>query len=574
MKEEVLEYGRSLSFKGRDRGRYLCPACSHTRSPAHKNQRCLSVSLEGSGVVYMCHHCGESGAFSLNERRAKPVQKKPSRVEVPAEVTDQTITEKVETWLASRGLDGLIDHDDLIINRKVYFPSNQKEEAAVGFVYRGENGEIIGIKWRSVESKQYRHEGDANHLFRGFQLDPSQPIILVEGEIDAMSYVAAGITNVASTPAGAPDKKPDEDREKDTFKYLTHHKDLLTQCRWIGIATDDDAPGDILGDEIARRLGRARCWRMRAGGGLKDSNEVWLLLGADGLNEMIEEAKGYPVVGLYSVEEYWDSVEAIYEGGYHSGLRTRISRDLDAIYTVAPGQVTVITGIPNSGKSEFVDAIALSMMTWHEWPIAYWSPENPPQDHLIKLCEKSVEKPFFGDKRMSKEEMNEAMESLNEKISFLADAKDRTVNRIVQLAEDAAMSKGIRGLVVDPYNYIDLQVDRNQTETKAIGDMIVKLHTFATNYDAHVWIVAHPSKLFAKDGKIAPPTGYSISGSANWFNMPDCGLTVWREQTPGDSKIMSWKCRWKWIGKQGEAPLEYDMNCGIYRESNRAECPI
>lgn len=52
-------------------------------------------------------------------------------------------------------------------------------------------------------------------------------------------------------------------------------------------------------------------------------------------------------------------------------------------------------GVPNSGKSEFIDALTLSLAMNHYWPIAYCSLEKTVVNHFKELAEKVWGKPFF-----------------------------------------------------------------------------------------------------------------------------------------------------------------------------------
>jgi hypothetical protein len=70
-------------------------------------------------------------------------------------------------------------------------------------------------------------------------------------------------------------------------------------------------------------------------------------------------------------------------------------RAVDEFYTVAPGQWTVITGVPGSGKSEWLDALLVNLAESEQWEFALYSPENfPTVTHLIKLVEKHERMPF------------------------------------------------------------------------------------------------------------------------------------------------------------------------------------
>jgi hypothetical protein len=61
------------------------------------------------------------------------------------------------------------------------------------------------------------------------------------------------------------------------------------------------------------------------------------------------------------------------------------------------------------------------------------------------------------------------------------------------------------------------------------------------------------------------PTGYSISGSAHYYNRADFGLTIQRKM---DQTIFHvWKCRFSWQGQIGEANLYYDKATGLFSET-------
>jgi twinkle protein len=120
--------------------------------------------------------------------------------------------------------------------------------------------------------------------------DPSDaPLIITEGEIDALSFLTAGATHVVSVPNGAILQKPGEGEINPSddrgFSYLWAGGKLkpgLQHFRKIILATDEDHKGRILRDELAIRLGRPRCWFLTYPKGCKDANEV-LLLGMERL---------------------------------------------------------------------------------------------------------------------------------------------------------------------------------------------------------------------------------------------------------------------------------------------------
>ena len=57
---------------------------------------------------------------------------------------------------------------------------------------------------------------------------------------------------------------------------------------------------------------------------------------------------------------------------------------------VVPGELTIVTGLPNSGKSEWLDALAVNLAEKHQWKFALCSLENTLVEHARKLMEKHI----------------------------------------------------------------------------------------------------------------------------------------------------------------------------------------
>ena len=160
-------------------------------------------------------------------------------------------------------------------------------------------------------------------------------------------------------------------------------------------------------------------------------------------------------------------------------------------------------------------------------------------------------------------ELEDALSFIDKHFVFL-ESKDgslSTIDSILDRAKQAVHRLGIRGLIIDPYNYIARS--GADAEHQFINDMLTKVTSFAQAYGVAVFFVAHPAKMYPKeDGTYAIPKGMSISGSAAWFSKADIGLTVHRGS--GGVEIHCWKVRHKWIGKQGMAVLQYDVPTGRY----------
>jgi len=283
-------------------------------------------------------------------------------------------------------------------------------------------------------------------------------------------------------------------------------------------------------------------------------------------------------------DAYRALVSDLWDKGLPAGTSTGWP-SLDKHYTVAPGHLTILTGWPGSGKSEWLDALVLNLAR-QGWRIAIHSPENKPEQiHVVKFLEKFVGKPFGAglNERMTKAEADEALTEIAGWFGFLvaASTAERTVfgmEPILGAAEEWFRSIGAwrstqnpRGLIIDPWNELEHLRPKEWSETEYIAATLTGLRSWARTNAVHVWLVAHPQKLRRDDaGKLPVPRPDSISGSQNWWNKADNAITVWREfdsLMPSRSvEIHIQKIRFKHIGRIGLVSLDYDRVTGRYSE--------
>lgn len=389
--------------------------------------------------------------------------------------------------------------------------------------------------------------------------------ISVTGNCDAMSFYEAGI-RAWSIPHGAinPSTKI-ADGKLDVLSSL--EQDELS--KGVVIATDSDEPGISTGEEIARRLGKDISFLVSYPLGLKDANDVLVRHGVDGVKGLVQGAKPYPISGLWDVGHFESSVKDLYIKGLGKGLSTGYAC-IDDLYTISPGQLTVVTGVPSSGKSELVDQLMVNLATNHNWRFAVASFENPPALHIAKLASKKERKPFFTGptQRMNEAEFDRSMAWVRDHFYFIHDDHGDmpSVESIIEKIRMAVKRHGIRGAVIDPWNMI-ARPPGDISETQHVSEVLSKLTAMAKAVDIHIWLVAHPAKMMkGQDGKRSVPSGYDISGSAHFYNKADMGITVHRPDPmmSNDAEVHVWKCRFSWLGKQGIASLVYNPASWTY----------
>lgn len=563
---------RSFLSTVKESNRFVCPLCAPERK--NKRDRSLSVTVDREGVLWNCHHCGDAGKHTHKtlENLNRPKVPAPVAISVP-KVSNISM---LEEYLLTRGIDyNKINDRFTIVSGDRHFRAKKDDKAgsyaAVGFVY----GDNEAVKWRSIEGKRFTQDGAARQLWGIDRLRKGElpkTIVLTEGEIDACSVaqVVGPSVGVLSVPNGAPSKVSQNKvvAEEDVkFGYLWDAKDILQAAESIVIASDDDVAGAALKEEVARRAGRAKCKEVTYPDSTKDCNEVLMKHGPEMLAEIIDNASHMPLEGVYQAREYFDSVKELYDKGFITGFSTGI-QSLDDYYTISPGQLSVVTGAPGSGKSEFLDQIMVNLARNDQWKCAVASFENPVNLHIAKLCEKFVKKPFFENatgKRMNDDEREKAMNWVNDHFMFIEQkgGDSVTIDSILDRLQQSILRLGVRFAVIDPYNYIVRSDSSDEHEHQFINKMLTRLVSFARAHDVHICLVAHPAKMQTdSNGKTAVPTGHNISGSHAFFSKADFGVTVHREEE--GPVVHIWKCRFKWLGQLGSVPLKYDVSTGIF----------
>lgn len=554
--------------------RYTCPECAPSRKK--KNEKTLSISFEGNDIIYYCHHCNISGRKQnkpfYQEHIEKPVVR---AISVPKSSNQ----DEIDLFLNRRSVNfsGIKDKYRVVTGVRYFRQHGDNlagEQDAIGFVY----GNDEAVKWRSLADKRFTQDGAARTLWGlelARKLSSIDSLVITEGEIDCLTVASVASEGMVcvSVPNGAPQKVSNRnvDASEDTkFSYIWDAKDVLESASKVILVTDNDEAGEALREELARRIGRAKCYGVMYPDDCKDANDVIKAYGADAVRGLIDSAEPLPLEGVYQVEDYRQEVQQLYKNGMVGGLSTGMS-SIDKLFTVVQGQLSIVTGIPGSGKSEFIDQLMVNLAQQYGWKFAVASFENPPALHIAKLAEKIAGKPFFDGPtpKMSEAEAASTLDYIHEHFMFLEQrtGEAATIDSVLDRCQQAVMRMGVRGLVIDPYNYI-AQSQKAENEHQGINDMLTRLVAFARAQGIHIWFIAHPAKMPTdQEGRTAVPKGMNISGSASFFAKADLGVTVHRNKNK-DVEVHCWKVRFKWLGQVGKTVLEYDVPTGRYSDKN------
>jgi twinkle protein len=530
-----------------------CPQCSADRKK--KRVKCLSVNVtEG---VWNCHHCGWAGSLLQGSERPKMLHwQKPTYRKPAPETVSHLISPEARAWLNGRGISDYSIDRMKTFTGSVYMPQVEDFVNAIGFPYlRG--GELVNVKWRDGK-KNFRLESGAERILYGLD-DVDSVTIIVEGEIDKLSVDTAGFENCVSVPDGAPAENSKDYGSKFDFLAATELEKVKT---WV-LAVDNDGPGKRLEDELSRRFGREKCLRVTWPEGCKDANDTLRQHGAEMLNDCINHALPYPIEGSFSVSDVEGDLDKLFTEGMPNGQSTGWPQ-LDEYLTLLPGQMTIVTGVPSHGKSEWIDALTMNLAD-QGWRFGMYSPENHPLHfHLAKLAEKHMGQRFGKSAERSQYEQTKTW--LKEHYWLIA-PEEPSLDNVLSIAKQMVHSNGINGLVIDPWNEIEHARTNGTSETEYISQCLTKIRLFARRNVVHVFLVAHPTKLQkGVDGTYPVPTPYDISGSAHWRNKADNCIAVWRDvnDETKPSQIYVQKVRFRFLGKVGMAELFWIPQSGRY----------
>lgn len=526
-----------VEFKKKDN---TCPECSPTRKK--KNDKCLRYYSETNSAY--CFHC-ETTFFEY-----KPYEKK--EYVVPEWKNITKLTDK-----AVKYFEGRMIKQETLNKMKVYsdtewMPQFKKEVECVCFPYFLDR-ELRNVKFRGPK-KSFKLVSGAELIFWNIDcLKRYDEVIITEGEIDTLTFVDNGYDNVLSVPNGA----------GNNTEYLDNYIHLFDDIKTIYLACDQDSKGIELRDEFIRRLGPDKC-KIISFKECKDANEYYLAHGGIEFKELLTNAREPVIEGIHSASSMQHELAEFFTQGVKPGLNIDFS-EIDKYITWETGRLAIVTGVPGCGKSEFVDFLVTKLNLLYSWKAAYFTPENYPlKYHYAKIFEKFVGKKFKKD-IVRDVDYDIAYEHIKDNFFWILNEEDLTIDSILNNAKFLIKTKGVKVLVIDPYNKIDHQYDSHQTETQYVSRFLDKLILFGKLNNILIILIAHPRKM--ERGAI--PSLYDISGSANFYNKTDYGFTVHRkfdERNLMTNEIeVHWqKIKFKHLGEQGVSELKYNYNNGRF----------
>ena len=530
----------------------ICPLCSHERKPKNQKAKCASYDWErGLGT---CHHCDSS--FQLHTYQRKGSSEKtyirPNALNV---VDPKEITSKVSKWFESRGISQKTLDDLMVTEGPEFMPQTGKSENTIQFNYII-GDELINVKYRDGRKNFKLYKGAEKIFYNINSIVGYDSCVITEGEMDVLALHEAGIKNAISVPNGAT-------LNSNNLDYLDNCIDYFEDKEKVILALDDDEPGQALQQELIRRLGAEVCF-LTTFEDCKDANEYLIKYGKDKLVSRIEGARPVPLENVTTLKDIEDEITDFVKNGFKPGYQIGIP-NFDSIFSTYTGQFITVTGIPSSGKSDFVDQMVVGYNQRYEWKTAFASPENAPTYlHAHKLMRKVwQDMPTRND--IGTDKWNQVAEHVNDNFFFI-DMERYTLESVLRKGAELVKRKGIKCLVIDPFNKIRDVDCKTEDVNRYTMEYLTKIETFAKKYDVLVFIVAHPTKMYRdKDGNIEEPTMYNIKGGGEWYDASYHGILVHRNYEEKTVKAKILKVKFQNLGENGaEAHFKWEPRSGCF----------
>ena len=265
----------------------------------------------------------------------------------------QEITNECINFMATRGIsvDTLKDFNVMSDSHgNIVFP-----------FYR--NGELVYVKYRKPkkhtkedkEPKEWQESNTEPILFGMDNTSFNKPLVITEGEIDALSLYEAGVHNVVSVPCGC-----------NNLDWIDLCWDYWQNFNEIILFGDNDQPGIDMMMTLMKRLGEDRCMIPKDYPELifngkdynrtcKDANEILLCYGPEGLKTIVDSCEPAPIKGVLDVAtiSYVDPATV-------PRIMTKIPALDNMIGGFEEAGVTIISGKRGEGKSTITSTFTLS----------------------------------------------------------------------------------------------------------------------------------------------------------------------------------------------------------------------
>lgn len=569
-----------------------CPKCGPMAK--HKGKKDLSINLDTGAYKCWNNGCDFVGYVGQEKKKIYAATNYSKKISL----NDYSV--KMKSMLKNRGISISTARRLGWYEDKRYFGTEKLDCVAFPVIM---DVCLVNVKYRALGQKKFglvkKDDGGEVSLAGLDTISNCTDVVFTEGEFDQASFEMLnedthylGVVNIPFAFG------------KSSGNLITPKVIERLRGKTIYIAVDDDEAGIATRDEIARRLGKERCRIVKFPTKCKDANDVVKNIGSDGklgafshyphkkrvaiLSELLAKAIPYPVSGLIKLNAVEGRIGKIFKYGYEPGFLT--GTPTDRLCNYKPGKLTIVTGVPGSGKTTMMLWQAVKLAEHNNIKIGIFSPEQEPVDEIYaELIEKRVGKTmslqYPKEARMSNMEYEEAKHWVSEHFVVISPPNTykpvelfgkeirnpRSLEALQAYGRVLIEQLGVSGFIWDHWGIISHDMPSGMSETNYVSRALDSIQLFGKYYGVFQVMIAHPTKVSynARTRNFDKITLYSISGSAHWKNKCDVGIVLQRNMyrmyqekpfydntLPTEFRVE--KARKTYLGKPGRVELYCD----------------
>ena len=418
-----------------------------------------------------------------------------------------------------------------------------KDKPVYVFQYFNEKNELEYVSYRGIGKNTEKGGCEKNTkaiLWGMWQIDTEKPVVITEGQIDALAVWQAGYKNVVSVPSGA-----------NNLTWIEYCWEWLQGISEFIIFADNDIPGREMAENIKKRLKNVKVIYHEK---YKDANEVLYYLGEEAVLELVEEAINQTPAGIIDLAEVEYKPA---DSEQHYRIETGFVEYDVLVDDWRTQELTVIFGRNGEGKTTFISQIIghcieqgtktflysgeMSNQKIQDWLYRQLIGGN--KEYLRRIKTK------YGGKEEPTAEAISTIKEWHKSKLYLYDRslKDtrNELDRFFDVMELGVRRYGIKLFVVD--NLMAILEENADSLYSDQANFVQRSKHFAIDNNAHVVLLTHPNK---EKREIKGDTGNlektDISGSNNIPNKADNIIAVernWDEESDCNAIVTSLKDR-------------------------------
>ena len=551
-----------------------------------KRRRTFYVNVQKQGA-WDCKRCGEHGAGLWSLRTVlgdtyavagisghNPIKAGPSRISRRSssnkpkknKLNEQYVSDCEALLWSEKGKqarDYLVDERKLPeeVLRRFRIGANMQSCGLCVTIPIWDGQDLSTVKYRTVppaERRIFRWAGTPSALYREplSDLDESQPIIVVEGELDVLALAACGIKNVVSSTTGA------------SGTWLDEWIDQLGDSPLIVLALDADAAGENGAQRLSQTIGKHRCARVKPPQDHKDWNDALIAgVGPEEIRSAVDDAEPYRPEEIRGATSFFSEIDSLrLRPDSAFGATTGWPSFDELIRGIRLNELTVLTGDTGSGKTTFCAALAWNIARNPGWPVLFAPFESRPAPLVQKWVgmEGRGEPLSLGADKYSLAKDNVARLPL-----YLIDQwGECDLPKLCASIEWADANLGVRFDVLDHLHFF-LSTDPRY-ERQGIDAAMKRLSLLASDLGVHIFLVVHPRTTESDNERIGMA---QLKGSSGIKQIASNVVAIWRHRSKDRSKksetpktvVTVLKCRAD-VGEEGSTVLEFDHGSCLYKE--------